>query len=60
MVPYRPERILIEEEVWSDRALWEMLQRPPGIATRTIPSVESILPELRMAADFRTVWPSAH
>ena len=55
MVPYRPERILVEEEAWSDRATREILQRLPGIATRTIPNVESILPELRTAADFRTV-----
>ncbi|MGA2260845.1 MAG: hypothetical protein ABSH28_05355 [Acidobacteriota bacterium] len=55
MVPYCPERILVEEEAWSDCATREMPQRLPGIATRTIPNVESMLPQLRTAADFRTV-----
>jgi DNA repair photolyase len=37
MIPYRPEIILVQDRSWLDHATREILDRLPGIETRTIP-----------------------
>jgi spore photoproduct lyase len=37
MIPYRPKRILVQEQSWKDRVTHEILARLPGIETGTIP-----------------------
>ncbi|MBZ5496517.1 MAG: hypothetical protein LAP85_08940 [Acidobacteriia bacterium] len=54
MVPYRPERIVVQEEAWNDAATREMLRRLEGIPTRTVRDLDALLPELRAASDFRS------
>ncbi len=39
MIPYRPELILVQDRSWLDRATREILDRLPGIETRTIPDI---------------------
>ena len=53
MVPYHPTRILVQEEAWNDVATREILQRLPYAAPQTVRNIDSLLPELRAAADFR-------
>jgi spore photoproduct lyase len=36
MIPYRPKRILVQEQSWNDSATHEILERLPGIETGTI------------------------
>ena len=40
MIPYIPERILVQEESWQDEVTSEILGRLPGIETRTMSSSE--------------------
>jgi len=40
MVPYRPDLILVQEQSWQDSATREMLERLPGIETRTIHALD--------------------
>jgi spore photoproduct lyase len=54
-VPYRPERIVIQEEAGNDAAVQEMLQRLPGIPIQTVRDIDSLLPELRASTDYRTI-----
>jgi spore photoproduct lyase len=37
MIPYRPKRILVQEQSWKDNLTREILARLPGIETGTIP-----------------------
>jgi len=55
MAPYRPERIVVQEEAWNDEATLAILEHLPGILVQTVADVEMLLPELRAASDFRTV-----
>jgi spore photoproduct lyase len=55
MVPFRPERIVVQEESWEDEATRAILERLPGIPVATITDVETLLPELRSGSDFRAV-----
>ena len=41
MIPYRPELILVQERSWKDSATHEILERLPGIETRTIPDMDT-------------------
>jgi len=54
MIPYRPERIVVQEEACNDATTHEMLRRLHGVPTSTVRDVDSLLPELRAASDFRT------
>jgi len=51
MIPYRPERILVQEDSWNDAHARDILSRLPGIPVRTIQQVDSIIPELNSASD---------
>ncbi len=51
MVPYRPERILVQEESWNDGWTHEILSRLQGVPVRTIESVDSIIPEIQGSSD---------
>ena len=55
MVPYRPERILVHEDAWNDVATREILSLLDGTPVQTIRDIDSLLPALRAASDFRTV-----
>lgn len=54
MIRYQPERILVHEEAWKDAATHEILQRLRRVPVSTIRDIESLLPELRASANFRT------
>jgi spore photoproduct lyase len=54
MIPYRPERIVVQEDAWKDAATSEILARLPGILVQTVQDVDTMLPELRAGSDFRS------
>jgi spore photoproduct lyase len=54
MVPYRPERIVVQEDAWSDPLTHEILRRLAGIPVMRIEDVDSLLSELHAASDYRT------
>lgn len=41
MKHYRPEKILVQEQSWKDRATYEILERLRGVPTETIQSTDS-------------------
>ncbi|MBN2241474.1 MAG: DNA photolyase [Acidobacteria bacterium] len=45
MIPYAPERILVQEESWQDSVTLEILERLPGVEVRTVKSREVRFPE---------------
>lgn len=51
MVPYRPERILVQDASRHDRLTAEILARLPGLPVSTIPDPEAILPALLGTSD---------
>jgi len=51
MVPYRPERVLIQAAAWEDRLTREILDRLPGIPAGTIEDPDEVVPELLKATD---------
>jgi spore photoproduct lyase len=55
MVPYHPERIVVQEDSWNDAATHEIIRRLPGVPTGTVRDVDSLLRELRAASDYRTM-----
>jgi spore photoproduct lyase len=54
MVPYRPERVVVQSDAWNDPLTREVLQRLPGVPTSTVGEIDSLLPELHAGIDFRT------
>jgi len=54
MVPYRPERVVVQNEAWNDALTHEVLRRLPDVPTSTVQDVETLLPQLRAGTDFRT------
>jgi spore photoproduct lyase len=54
MVPYRPERIVVQEASWQDPATRMILDRLPGIPFETVQDIDSLLPGLLAPADCRT------
>lgn len=51
MVPYRPDRILVQSDSWRDAPTQEILDRLPKVHRETIEDVDSIIPELNRSAD---------
>ena len=54
MIPYRPEQIWVQEASLGDAITREILAKLSGIPCSSFRRIESILPELRSAADHRT------
>jgi spore photoproduct lyase len=54
MIRYRPDRILVHEDSWSDAPTKEILGRLPGLPVQTIPDVDAVLPELHTGSDPHT------
>ncbi len=50
MIPYRPKRVLVQEQSWEDPVTREILDRLPGIETATIRNLDSRHPEFALSA----------
>jgi spore photoproduct lyase len=53
MIPYHPERVLVQSNSWGDPITREILARLPGIPVGTISHPDDILPELMTGSDPR-------
>ena len=43
MIPYRPKRVLIQEQSWNDSATREILDKLPGVEIETVPDQDALL-----------------
>jgi spore photoproduct lyase len=53
MIPYRPARIIVQQEAHADSLTGEILARLRGIPVETVHDVDLLLPELLAASDWR-------
>jgi spore photoproduct lyase len=54
MIPYQPEKIVVQELSWQDPITHAIIRRLSGVPVDTIRDVDSLIPELNRAADPQT------
>jgi len=42
MIPYRPKRVLVQDQSWNDGATREILEKLPGIEIQTIRDLDAV------------------